>query len=167
MTNPDIVVVGQLGKTHGVQGWLKIHSFTNPPQNLLGYQPWLLHCQKQWQPFPLEATKQFGSQLLVKLSDINTPEAAKYYTNCQIGIYTHQLPEPAEGEYYWHQLTGLSVINQDNITLGVVDRLFETGANDVVVVTGKKRLLLPYIPSVITKVDLANNILHVNWDENF
>ena len=88
-----------------------------------------------------------------------------------------QLPELAPGEYYWHQLQGLRVISDyegNHFRLGVVERLLETGANDVLVVRGgsdsidRRERLIPYVPGQYVKaVDLAAGEMRVEWDPEF
>lgn len=76
---------------------------------------------------------------------------------------------PATGidEYYWSQLTGLSVVNQQGIELGEVANLFETGANDVMVVKGDKERLIPFTEFAVHEVDLDNKKIIVDWDADF
>ena len=77
--------------------------------------------------------------------------------------------------YYWQDLIGLRVINQQNIELGVVTKILETGANDVLVVTseeeaetGNKERLIPWtLQQAIIAVDLEQGVLEVDWDPDF
>ena len=79
-----------------------------------------------------------------------------------------QLPALEQGEYYWTDLIGLKVVTGDGTELGVIERLFETGANDVVVVKGDRERLIPYLPGqVITRVDLKAGEMEVDWDPDF
>jgi 16S rRNA processing protein RimM len=72
-----------------------------------------------------------------------------------------------ENEFYWDDLIGLNVIDVDHLGLGKVVGLIETGANDVLVVSGDKERLIPYIPQVIKKVDIQNQLIEVDWDKEF
>ena len=73
------------------------------------------------------------------------------------------LPEPAENEYYWSDLIGLSVFNAEQQAFGKVSELLETGANDVLVVQGERERLIPFVPQVIQEVDLAAGMIRVDW----
>jgi 16S rRNA processing protein RimM len=78
------------------------------------------------------------------------------------------LPPAPEGEYYWTDLIGLTVINREGVTLGQVDHLLETGANDVLVVKGERERLIPFLLElVVLEVDLAQRMLRVDWEEDF
>ncbi|OGO93755.1 MAG: hypothetical protein A3F10_06165 [Coxiella sp. RIFCSPHIGHO2_12_FULL_42_15] len=160
------VIVGKFGGTHGVHGWIKVLSFTQPAENIQKYLHWFVKVKGQWQPLHIEAQKTHGETLLIKIKDINTPEEVRRYTNCLIGIEQNQLPTLPEGEYYWSQLIGLTVITTDGRVLGKIDYLFATGANDIIVVKDRdhQEHLLPYINNVIKSVDLAKAEMHVDWD---
>ena len=85
-----------------------------------------------------------------------------------IYIDTSALPKNNEDEYYWYQLIGLVVVNQDGDTLGTVSHLIDTGANDVVVVkNGDEEILIPFINQFILEVSLADKILRVYWQRSF
>jgi 16S rRNA processing protein RimM len=103
----------------------------------------------------------------VQLKDCYTPEEARAFTNVSIGVFRDQLPPLPNNEYYWSDLEGLTVVNLQGIELGTVAYLFETGANDVIVVQGTKEHLIPYVPGPIIKnVDL-NKRIEVDWDPDF
>ena len=75
---------------------------------------------------------------------------------------------PPQDEYYWADLCGLKVITRENIELGVVDHLLETGANDVLVVMGERERLIPFVlGQTVIKVDLESGHLIVDWDPDF
>ena len=82
-----------------------------------------------------------------------------------IGALRESMPETADDEFYWGDLTGLSVKNTKSETLGVVSELMETGANAVLVVVsseGVKRLI-PFISHVVNNVDLERREILVDW----
>jgi len=161
----DIVIIGKFGSPHGIRGWVKVHSFTQPLDNILNYHPWLFKLKNHWEPLVYTEVEQHGNQLLVKLKDCEDRNTAESYTNKEIGLYREQLPALPEGEYYWKDLEGLNVMNKQGNCLGKVDYLFETGSNDVLVVKGDKEYLIPYLPgSTILKVDLAEKVIFVEWD---
>lgn len=164
----SVVIVGRFGKTHGIKGWIRVHSFTIPQENLLNYTPWLVKHNQEWKILAVEAKKTQGKDILVKLVGFDTPESVHVYTNVDIGIDRIQLPRLAADQYYWDDLIGLEVVNSKGIILGIVDSLHETGANDVLVVVGEnRRHLIPYISNVINKIDIKNKTISVDWDEDF
>lgn len=163
------IIIGKLGKLHGIQGWLNLYSDTHPKNAILEYDPLYLEQQpKIWEKLNIDAIKPHGNHFLIHIKNLNTPEAAQAYTNKNIAILREQLPPLPADEYYWSDLCGLTVINQNNIILGVIDHLIATGKNDVMVVIGPKEHLIPFLRhQVILEIDLEAKIMRVDWDEDF
>ena len=161
--------MGQLGAPYGVHGWIKLRSFTQPAENIQHYKTWHIKTKKaDWQPIELTDIKTHQQIFIAKIANVNNPEEAALFTNQLIGITQQNLPKLKQGEYYWSDLIGLTVIDEDNNALGVIDHLFETGANDVMVVKDNKQpQLLPYHPSVVKSIDLEEKIMRVSWDSRF
>ncbi|MBS0350762.1 MAG: ribosome maturation factor RimM [Proteobacteria bacterium] len=161
------IVVGEFGPSYGVQGWIKVNSFTEPAENILRYRPWQVHRNHRWLLIEVTHSKQLTKNIIVKLAECDTPELAKTYTNHPIAIERNQLPNLSPEEYYWSDLAGLAVVNLQGVALGTVDYLFSTGSNDVLVVKGQRRHLIPYTTEAIIKVDLTQKVLTVDWDADF
>jgi len=89
----------------------------------------------------------------------------------EISIPRSQLPALPAGQYYWTDLEGLTVVGPEGATLGQVDYIMETGANDVIVVNvaetkgakKAKQCLIPYIPEVVQEIDLDQGMMRVDW----
>ncbi len=159
--------IGKFGGPHGVHGWIKVLSYTDPRENIFSYTPWQVNIDKQWQSVELIDGKAQGKGYIVRLAGIDSPEQAQSLTHCKIAVYADQLPALDEGEYYWRKLIGLDVFNRDGTCFGSVRGLIETGANDVLKVVGERERLLPYIDSVVLAVDVANGRIDVDWDADF
>ncbi|CAO1660705.1 Ribosome maturation factor RimM [Salinicola sp. NYA28a] len=168
------VVLGRLTSPHGVKGWLKVYSYTSPAQGIFDYPVWVLSMQGQRQSRRLLDARPQGKSLVVRLEGIDTRELAEQWAGAEVSIEKTALPELDSGEYYWHQLEELEVKTCDGVKLGRVDHLFETGANDVLVVKPSegslddRERLLPFLPDdVIVQVDLAGRFMIVDWDPAF
>lgn len=188
----DWLVVGRLNSSFGVRGWIKLESFTEPKENLFSYGPWRLNiadsaggksagraaAQRQRLGLPtdveIEDVQQRGESFVVKLTGVESKEQAAQYAGLLIEVPGSSLPEAPEGDYYWHQLEGLEVVQKQDSgagpvynSLGRVDHLLETGANDVLVVRGAAgELLIPYLPgSVVLEVDLVQGRIVVDWHD--
>jgi len=167
-TKDEFLRVGKVSGPFGVRGWVKISSYTQPPANILEYSPWYLFLDGQWQQRNIVDGKIHGKGIIVLFRDIDDRDAVARLTHCDIAISRSQLPPAAPGEYYWTDLEGLRVTNTQDQDLGVVSSLFETGANDVMVVAGDRERLIPFIKDqVIIKVDIAGGYILVDWDADF
>ncbi|WP_110667142.1 ribosome maturation factor RimM [Salinicola halophilus] len=168
------VLLGRLTSPHGVKGWLKVYSYTSPAQNLFEYPAWNLSLRGQHETRKLLDARVQGKALVVRLEGIDTRELAEQWAGADVLMDKTALPELDSDEYYWYQLEGLEVHTRDELQLGRIDHLFETGANDVLVVkpvTGgydDRERLLPFLPGdVIVAVDLESGVMTVDWDPEF
>lgn len=167
MSEPYIKI-GKVSGPFGIKGWLKIQSFTDPNSNILSYSPWYLRKGQEFKIVQLADGKLQGRSVVVKLVDVIDRDQAANFSGYEVCITQDQLPEIAEDEYYWSQLVGLSVENIQGIALGVVDSLFETGANDVLIVHGDRERAIPFIQNqVIINIDLNEKKMLVDWDSDF
>lgn len=162
------VVIGKFGRPQGLQGLVRIFSFTNPTDNLFGYDKWHAKINGVIQEIkPLNVTKN-NKVDLVKIAGYESREQAALLTNVEIFIKQSQLPVLASDEFYWHELIGMSVENNQKVYLGKVKEMLDTGANDVIVVEGDKRHLIPYIfDDFILHIDRQSMLITVDWDPNF
>lgn len=161
------IILGRFGAAYGVRGWLHLISFTHPIDNILEHKEWQVKHGNNWVTLHLEKGQIHGKGLVVKIKEINDRELAREYTNDTIAIFRENLPSLSDNEYYWEDLIGTSVITEKGIKLGTVKSLMATGANDVIVVSGDKEILIPYINSVIVTIDLEKKEIIVNWDLEF
>ncbi len=161
------IITGKVGATYGIKGWLKVYSYTEEAAQILQYKPWYLAEGPNWQAFELEDGRQHGKAIVVKFPGIETPEEARKLTGRAIAIQREQLPVLPENEYYWADLEGLTVLDQNGQILGQIAYLIATGSNDVLVIrdqAGKERAI-PYLPgTVIKKIDLKEQRMVVDWD---
>ncbi|MEJ2059743.1 MAG: ribosome maturation factor RimM [Gammaproteobacteria bacterium] len=162
------VVLGRVSGLYGVKGWVKVFSETQPRENILSYSPWQLKIQGEWQTRTVETGRRQGKGVVAKLEGCDERDAAAALMGAEIAVSRDQLPPLESGEYYWADLVGLQVETLDGVPLGVVDHLFETGANDVVVVKGARERLIPFVrPEVVREIDLAAGRMRVDWDPEF
>ena len=175
MTQQRIEVVGKLGSTYGIRGWLRVYSSTEYAESIFDYQPWFLKIKGQWQPTELESWKHHNHELIAKLKNVNDRETAKSLANIEIGVDLSVFPQLEEGDYYWHDLIGCNVVNLEGYAMGTVTEMMETGSNDVLVVRanskdafGKQERLIPFLyEQVVKRVDLTTKVIEVDWDAGF
>ena len=161
-----IVLLGHVSGVHGVRGWVKIHSLTEPREAIFEYQPWLLGDAHE--AVRISEGIKHGNRLIAHIEGVDDREAAEELVNRSIAVRREQLPQADDGEYYWTDLVGLEVRLQDGRVLGTVDRLVATGANDVLVVAGDRERLVPFVTGQYVKsVDLEHGVIVVDWDPDF
>lgn len=171
----DLVTLGKITTVYGIKGWVKIHSFTEPYDNLFEYLPWVLQVAGATESVDIDQVKWSGDTLVAHIVGCDDRDYARRYSGCLIQVAREQLPELEEGEYYWNDLLGLSVLSVSGDDFGAVTDFIETGSNDVLVVKrtsadqyGIKERLIPYLPEqVIQKVDLDAGQIVVDWEPEF
>jgi 16S rRNA processing protein RimM len=160
------VALGYISAVHGIKGWVKVHSWTSPKEAIFDYQPWLLGENKK--PVNIVDGRKQGKGLAALLPGYEDREQAATLVGQQITIGREQLPPAGENEYYWSDLEGLDVKTIDGTALGRVERLMETGANDVLVIRGDREYLVPFIQGqYVKRVDLEEGLIEVDWDPEF
>jgi 16S rRNA processing protein RimM len=164
-----MVVMGKVVGAQGLQGWVKVHAFTEYLDSLLDYETWYVGDEQSWRPLEvLEANVHGGKVLIAKLQGVADRTAAEKCKGLLIAVPRDSLPEQPEGEYYWSDLVGMLVENLAGEKFGIVDSLLETGANDVLVVKGDGgEKLIPFIDSVIKQVSLKDKTIRVDWQADY
>jgi len=160
------VLIGHISGVHGIQGWVKIHSLTEPREAIFEYQPWLLG-ESQKEVRILQGKKQ-GKHLVALLEEVDDRDQAESLLRQPIAVYRDQFPELPDDEFYWTDLAGLAVRLEDGTELGTIDSMLATGANDVMVVKGDRERLIPFVPGqYVKKVSLEDRTVIVDWDPEF
>lgn len=162
-----LVILGRIIGVYGVRGWVKVRSHTRERADILGYDRWMLRFEDGWREYCLAEGRVHGAGLVARLEGIADRDAAAALVGTDIAVYKSQLPALERGAFYWAQLEGLKVVNMQGIDLGTVRNLFETGANDVMVVLGERERLIPFVRGVVQKVDLVAGTVVVDWDADF
>jgi len=160
-------ILGSVSGLYGVRGWIKVFSHTSPKENIFNYPCWYLLRDGQWREYRLLKGRVHGKGLVASLEGVSDRDQAAELGGAEIAVRRDQLPETAADEYYWADLEGLRVVTLDGDELGRVEYLFETGANDVMVVKGERQHLLPFVGQVIRSVDLETGVITVDWDADF
>lgn len=159
-----MVVMGKVVAAQGIQGWVKVLPFTEYVDSLLDYDTWYIGDERSWRSIQVLESNVHGKLVVAKLEGIPDRTAAERHKGQLIAVARDSLPAQVEGEYYWSDLIGMSVLNLEGHAFGTVDSLLETGANDVLVVKGEGgETLMPFIASVIQQVDLNNKTIRVDW----
>jgi 16S rRNA processing protein RimM len=162
------VVLGRIAGPFGVRGWVKVQSFTEPLEQILGFPRWhaTLPAGGSRELRPLEG-RRHGKGLVVRIEGIGDRDAAVALSRPELWIERRELPALRSGEYYRADLVGLEVVNQEDRRLGRVDHFLDLPANPVMVVTGEREHWVPLVPRHLRKVDLERGRVVVDWDPDF
>jgi len=162
------VVLGRIAGPFGVRGWVKIASFTEPPEQILEFPLW-----RADQPgggtrefHPAEG-RRHGKGLVVRFEGIEDRDAAIALARPDLWIERRELPALKEGEHYQTDLIGLEVVNLQGQRLGQIDHFIDMPAGAVMVVVGERERWLPTGRDRLVRIDLKGGKVTVDWDAEF
>lgn len=164
-----MVIMGRIAGAHGIRGFVKIQPFTEHLDSLLDYRTWWIgREQGPWREVAAKQCEVHRKTLVAQLPDCPDRTAAEKLKGLLIAVPRSSLPKQGDGEYYWSDLIGLTVVNEAGVMLGTVANLLETGANEVLSVQGDSgEMLIPFVASAIRQVDLRNNRILVDWQPDY
>ena len=169
--------LGKIVGVWGVKGWVKLHSYTRNRIDIAHYKTWYVSRHKKGperdsDPVSIGVLKckEQAKGMVALLDGVADRDQAAAMSGLGIWVKESDLPVLPKGEYYWQQLIGLTVSNE-NAEIGQVQSILETGANDVLVckscVDGQPDVLIPYTDEVVTDIDIALGTMIVNWDPDY
>lgn len=162
------VILGRLSGLHGIRGAFKVFSYTEPREAICDYPDWLIRRRDGWRSHRLLGGHRHGRTVLARLEGIEDRDAALAFLDAEVGVTREAMPAPADGEYYWADLIGMRVTTTEGDGLGRVQRLFTTGANDVLVVVGERERWLPFLTDrVVRNVDFGTGEIRVDWEPDW
>ncbi len=161
-------MLGRITGPFGVRGWVKVLSFTDPPEALLGYPALQADppAAGRRELRPAEG-RRHGKGLVVRFEGVEERNGAAALGRPELWVARRELPALRKGEYYRADLVGLEVVNLQGQRLGRVDRFVDLPANDVMVVSGEREHWLPLGPGQVFRVDLGQGCITVDWDPEF
>ena len=168
-----MIVLGRIVAPHGVKGWVKVHPFGDDPTAWEKMPHWWLGADPEgsdWQAYQLEGLRFQGKSLVAKLSGVDDRNGAEAIDGRYLAAPREALPATGEKEYYWADLVGLDVVNEQGEPLGKVATLLATGGNDVLVVRDgegeqMRERLLPFVAAVVK--DVADGRVLVAWGKDW
>jgi 16S rRNA processing protein RimM len=179
----SLIELGVVGAPFGVRGWVKLRSFTDPPDRLLQHRNLQLRVGGSWVAHKIEASGRSGGQLTAKLKGVDDRDQAGILRGARIGVPRSELPPRDDKDFYRADLIGCEVVNLAGRFLGKVQHFVETPAQVLMVVRGgaapdaggaapdeidsqvEKEYWVPAVPLHLRRVDLAARRVVVDWDD--
>ncbi len=166
------MVVGRIGRPHGVRGQVTVEVRTDDPDLRFAPGTALLTDPASRGPLTIEAARWHSGTLLLTLAlpdgtVVADREAADALRNTQLLVPVDDLPELEDPDsFYDHQLVGLAAVLPDGAPLGEVTAVRHEGTELLVVRRPEgPELLVPFVRAIVPSVDLANGRLVVDPPE--
>lgn len=164
-----MIVLGRIVAPYGVKGWVKVHPFGDDPAAWREMPTLWLGADAEgttWQAYELTALKTHGGGLVAKLAGVDDRDGAEAIAGRYLAAPRNELPRTGENEFYWADLVGLEVVNEQDERLGQVATLLASSAHPVLVVKdGEVERLLPFVDEVVKRV--ADGQVRVAWGKDW
>jgi 16S rRNA processing protein RimM len=164
-----LVTIARVGAPHGIFGHLRLQLFLEDPDSVYDFKTWFMKLghESSFKPLTHFEISEKGNQFYVLFPPITDRDQAKRFTHAELAVPRTELPTLTETEFYWDDLIGLSVIDQHQQIIGILESFIETGSHDVMVIrkTDKTQELIPYVYDKIVKnVNLTDKVMQVEWE---
>ncbi|MEG3000839.1 MAG: ribosome maturation factor RimM [Comamonas sp.] len=175
----DAVEVGRIADAWGIKGWFKVISYSSDAEVLLTAKNWyLLPAEKGAKHFtgtvllPVKQARTHSDSIVATAPAVTDRNAAETLRGARIFVSRTAFPTAEDGEFYWVDLLGLSVVNREGVALGVVKDLLATGPQTTLVLAydeaGKEReRMIPFVDAYVDKVDLATKTIVADWQLDY
>jgi 16S rRNA processing protein RimM len=161
----DFLAVGQIVKTRGLHGCLKVVSYIQTQNIFIGLKYIYIEkdpTSRQKIRYSVKKIDISGKFIFIELEEISNLESAKTFIRGTVFLPKDILPQLPEGEYYWQDIIGLGVEDENGKNLGKIESIFPTGSNDVYVCKENRReILLPATSEVIKKIDMTRRVIKI------
>jgi len=157
------VLLGKVSATHGIRGQLRVAVYSGDFATILSLGSLMLKGPDgRMDTLEVAASIVHGKKLIVSFKGYDNINQVLHLVGREIYTNREQMPELSEGEFYWSDLLGLTVVTEGGETLGVVADIIVTGSNDVYVVKdGKREYLIPALADVVLDINLDEGIMTV------
>lgn len=160
----DYLQVGVITGTHGLKGEVKVFPTTDDKTRFMDLEDVILINGKEEIPLKVEYCKFFKQFVFVKFEEYNDINQVEQYKRCPIMVTRENAVPLEEDEYFIADLIGMTIVDESGVTIGTLENVIETGANDVyeVRLPDGGQILLPAIKECILNVDMEENIILVH-----
>lgn len=158
--DPSHLVIGQVVAPFGIRGEVKVRVESDDPERFTLLDT--VYLGEKLRLYHVEGARIHQGAALLQLRGIADRNAAEGLRDQFVYVAMEDALPLEEGEYYVHQIEGLTAVTANGERLGTVREVLVTGANDVYVIDGAQgEILLPAIPDVILGVDLEAGTITV------
>lgn len=178
----DAVEVGRVLGAWGVKGGIKVKAFAADPQALFSTKRWFVQPPLESRPMVGTAApwptllrvvqaREQGDGVVATVQEVEDRDAAEALKGARLFVARTSFPTPQEGEYYWVDLIGLTVLNRAGLELGTVVGLIETGPHCVLRIQGADpataECLVPFVAAYVDAVDMPGRRITVDWEADY
>ena len=165
--------IGQLKKPYGIKGWLWVFSDTDDRTAIFKMQPWYMKTATGMKPLTVKAWRVQGAGIVAQFEQVPDRNVAETMNGVTLWVEQDVLPETGEDEYYWSDLIGVQVFNEEDEYLGDITEMFETGAHDIMRVAAtsesldEEERLIPWHKQTVIAVNMTAKTMVAAWPSDY
>ena len=169
----NLMKIGQLKKPYGIKGWLWVFSDTDDRTAIFDMQPWYMKTAMGMKPLTVKVWREQGSGIVAQFEQVPDRNVAETMNGVTLWVEQDVLPETGEDEYYWSDLIGVRVFNEQDEYLGDITEMFETGAHDIMRVAATsdslddEERLIPWHKQTVLEVDITAKTVVAAWPSDY
>ena len=196
----DAIEVGRILGAWGIKGGIKVLPFASDPQALFSAKRWFLKPAESAKPpaaaaapvkpataktpaqkaalaaplpfaLSVQGVRDQGDAIVCTAPEIPDRDAAEAMKGVRVFVSRATFPKTGDGEFYWVDLIGLSVVNREQAALGEVVGLIDTGPHCVLRVqpadADADERLIPFVDAYVDAVDMPGRRITVDWGLDF
>jgi len=160
-----LIVMGVITGAHGIRGEVRIKSFTEAPEDIASYGP--LYVNDGPRKLTISSLRPKKGLFIARLEGVNDRDAAEALKGVQLKLPRAVLPEPDEDEFYYSDLEGLEVLDENGRPLGRVRAVHDFGAGDLLEIqpASGKSFYVPFDRENVPQVDIEGGCVVVRLPE--
>ena len=162
--SPTFLIVGKIIKPHGIRGGLKVLPITKDPDRFKQLESIYIGDENLPKAsYTLEQVSYTPRHLVVYLKGINNRNDAETLRDAYLYVPAEQALELPEGSFYYYELVGMSVQDQEGRTLGLVKDVVDYPAHRMFVVDIDGRdVLIPDVQDIVKKIDAQKRMIAIH-----
>lgn len=152
----DLICIGAISGSYGVAGEARVKSFCADPYDIETYNP--LSTEDGSRSFTLALIRPIKNGFVARIAEVDSKEKADALKGIQLFARRAQLPSLPDDEFYYSDLTGLSVFDTGGAELGQVKSVQNHGAGDLLEVQlpgESTTVLIPFTQAIVPTVDIG------------
>jgi 16S rRNA processing protein RimM len=154
--------IAQILRPHGIKGEVKVYSLTDDPARFKNLREAFLERSGQYEPVLVDGSKTAGDSVVLHIEGVDTPEEAEKLRGLYLCVDRQHAVKLPAGTYFVADLIGCRVFSTDGSDLGRLTDVLETNANDVYVIDGERRLMVPALKKLLHKVDVMEKLVELD-----
>lgn len=154
--------IAQIRRPHGIRGEVKVYPLTDDVSRFKILREAYIERAGQYEAVRVDGAKFVSDAVVLHIVGVDRPEEAEKLRNLYLCVDRDHAVKLPEGTYFISDIIGCKVCSSDGTALGRVTDVLETNANDVYVIEGERKLMVPALKKLLKTVDIADKLIELD-----